>query len=66
MKTIVVIEITHEKHIPDLANKVATRAYTLDGVRDTTGWVHNEAIADLQRAGFSLAEISLGASEVER
>lgn len=66
MKTTVVIEVEHSADIPDLADKIAGRAYTLQGVRNATGWVHDEAVADLQRAGFTLAEISLGATEVVR
>lgn len=32
MKTIVVLEFTHEDPIPDLADMAACRAYTLTGV----------------------------------
>lgn len=32
MKTIVILEITHSKPIADLANMIAGRAYTLQGV----------------------------------
>ena len=34
MKTIIVLAITHTKEIPDLLDKVAGRAYTIDGVED--------------------------------
>lgn len=32
MKTIITIEVEHKQPIPDLADKVAQRAYTLQGV----------------------------------
>lgn len=35
-KTVITLEIEHEKPIEGLADKVAARAYTIDGVRDTT------------------------------
>lgn len=34
MKTLVVIEIEHKKPLQNLAEMVAQRAYTLDGVED--------------------------------
>lgn len=34
MRTIVSLVIDHKKPIPELAEKVAQRAYTLDGVSD--------------------------------
>lgn len=36
MKTIIVLAITHTKEIPDLLDKVAGRAYTIDGVEDVS------------------------------
>jgi hypothetical protein len=37
MKTIITLEVTHTKPIPDLVEKIEGRAYTLDGVEDVRG-----------------------------
>lgn len=34
--TLIQVEVTHEKPIPDLTDLVAGRAYTLDGACDAT------------------------------
>lgn len=34
--TYILLEVTHSKDIPDLLDKAAGRAYTLDGVQDVT------------------------------
>lgn len=36
MRTVLTLEIEHAQPIPDLADKVAQRAYTLDKVDDVT------------------------------
>lgn len=36
MKTIVILEVEHRKPIPDLADKIAARAWTMDGVTNVT------------------------------
>lgn len=36
MKTIIVLEIEHVKPIGDLGERIAGRAYTIDGVDDVT------------------------------
>lgn len=66
MKTIVIVEITHDKEIPGLADKIAGRAWTLDGVRYSTARVDEKTVADLEDAGFTMAEIALGAQDVAR
>jgi hypothetical protein len=66
MKTIVIVEIVHDKPITDLADRIAGRAWTLQGVRYATAHVDEKTVADLEQAGFSLAEISLGAQDVAR
>lgn len=35
-KTQILITVEHTKEIPDLVDKVAGRAYTIDGVEDVT------------------------------
>lgn len=71
MKTIVILEITHDKDIPALGDMIAGRAYTMAGVTNA------ECVKDmaalpvmsperLQAMGFSLEEISLGSQDVER
>jgi hypothetical protein len=37
VKTIITLEVTHTKPIPDLVEKIEGRAYTLDGVEDVRG-----------------------------
>jgi hypothetical protein len=68
MKTLVLLEIEHRKPIKALANMIAGRAYTIDGV--TNAEVFRSPMLgpeQLQDEGFSLAEISLGAeTEVHR
>lgn len=39
MKTVLIVTVTHKNEIPDLLDKVAGRAYTLDGVQDVTAEV---------------------------
>lgn len=65
MKTYILIEVEHVKDVPNLADKIAQRAYTIDGVRDASGHVQSAEVQELVRAGFSLAEISLGAQPPE-
>lgn len=38
MKTIVIVEIDHDKPLPDLAAKVAGRAYSMPGVDNANAW----------------------------
>jgi hypothetical protein len=65
-RTTVIVEITHDKPIPALADKIAGRAWTLDGVRYATAHVDEKTVAELEQAGFSMAEIALGSQEVVR
>jgi hypothetical protein len=66
MRTIVIVEVIHSKEITALADKIAGRAWTLDGVRYATAHVDEKTVADLEQAGFSMAEIALGSQEVVR
>ena len=68
MKTMIVIEVDHRKEIPHLAEMVAGRAYTIDGVTnaEVASTVSELSPEQLQAMGFSLEEISLGAQEVAR
>lgn len=66
MRTIVIVEVIHSKEIPALADKIAGRAWTLDGVRYATARVDEKTVADLEEAGFSMSEIALGSQEVVR
>jgi hypothetical protein len=36
MKTQILLTIEHDKEVPDLLDKVAGRAYTIDGVEDVS------------------------------
>ena len=36
MKTVIILTIEHKKPVDDLLDKIACRAYTLDGVDDVT------------------------------
>lgn len=77
MKTLITLEIDHTKALPLLADMVAGRAYTIDGVRDVritegkavpkmTFRQAGPEVVELLQEGFTLAEIRLGLTEVER
>lgn len=67
MRTLVIIEVDHRKPIPALANMVAGRAYTIDGVTNAEVLKSPSlTLSELQEQGFTLAEISLGSHEVSR
>lgn len=67
MKTLVILEVDHRKPIPYLANMVAGRAYTIDGVTNAEVFkLPSLTPSQLQNEGFTLAEISLASGEVER
>lgn len=67
MKTLVIIEVDHRKPIPALANLIAGRAYTIDGVANAEVVSAPSMSTDvLKEAGFTLAEIRLGQIEVAR
>jgi hypothetical protein len=67
MRTVVIIEVDHRKPIPALANMIAGRAYTIDGVSNAQPFKSPSLNAGhLEEAGFTLAEIRLGADELVR
>lgn len=64
MKTVIIIEVDHRQPIPHLANMVAGRAYTINGVTNAEVMKLSPMTPqELQSHGFSLSEISLGAQE---
>lgn len=65
-KTIVTIEVTHTKPLRGLANTVAARAYTIDGVTNAEVVVAGPRYDEMREAGFTHAEIALGSGEVHR
>lgn len=67
MKTLVILEIDHRKPLPFLANMIAGRAYTIDGVTNAEPF-RSPSLGQhaLQEAGFTLEEIALGQQEVVR
>jgi hypothetical protein len=66
-RTLVIIEVTHQKPIPMLANMVAGRAYTIQGVTNAETFKSPTLPGtELQEQGFTLAEIALGSIEVVR
>lgn len=69
MKTVICIEVQHDRPIPRLASLVAGRAWTIGGVVSAEVMVPEHLQTDLhrlQRAGFSPQEIALGLTEVVR
>lgn len=67
MRTILILEIEHRKPIPALANMVAGRAYTIDGVTNAQPFRSPAANdVNLEPAGFTLSELSLGSQDVHR
>lgn len=65
-RTVVIVEVIHDKEIPGLADKIAGRTWTLQGVRFATARVDEKTVADLEQAGFTAAEWALGQQEVVR
>jgi hypothetical protein len=66
-KTRIVLEVHHRREITNLADVIANRAYTLDGVVDVVVMSGGNTVEELQAEGFSLQEIALGAEgEVHR
>jgi hypothetical protein len=66
MKTICIIEVEHSKPIPHLAEMIAGRAWSMDGVTRAEVVKQNLTPDQLHSEGFTLAEISLGQGEVHR
>jgi hypothetical protein len=67
MKTLILIEVIHRKPIPALANLIAGRAYTIDGVVNAEPFESPFSTGDqLQAQGFTLQELALGSMEVVR
>lgn len=66
MRTVIVVEVHHSKPLPHLADMVAGRAYTIDGVTNAEVVKDNQrslSVEELQALGFSMEEISLGCEE---
>jgi hypothetical protein len=67
VRTVIVLEIDHRKPIPALANLIAGRAYTIDGVTNAEPYKLRALTYDeLNGIGFTEAEIALGSQEVVR
>lgn len=67
MKSYITIEIDHRKPIPGLANMIAGRAYTIDGVTNAEAVTERDAgVLELRSQGFTPQEIALGSAEVVR
>lgn len=64
MKTLIIIEVEHRKPLPYLANMIAGRAYTIDGVTNASPFRSPDGSEE--EAGFTLDELRLGATEVVR
>jgi hypothetical protein len=67
MKTVIVLEIEHRKPIPQLANMIAGRAWSIAGVSGAELLpVNGGTDRDLRDQGFTAGEIALGHTEVVR
>lgn len=64
MKTLILLEVTHKSPVPLLEEKIAGRAYTIDGVSDVR--ILQDTEQSLREAGFSAAEIALGNADPVR
>lgn len=64
-RSYVVLEVVHTKDMPELANMIAGRAWTISGVEGVEV-VKPGSADDLRCRGFSEAEIALGSTEVHR
>jgi hypothetical protein len=67
VKTLVIIEVEHAKPIPALANLIAGRAYTIQGVTSAELLTSpTRRGVESHEEGFTLAELALGRQEVHR
>jgi hypothetical protein len=67
MKSLIIIEVIHRKPITNLAQMVAGRTYNIEGVINAEPLVSPFLTPDqLQREGFTLAELALAHGEVVR
>lgn len=67
MKTLITIEVEHNRDINELANMIAGRAYTIQGVTNAEVVPPTSPLAqDLRYEGFTTEEIALGHGEVFR
>jgi hypothetical protein len=57
LKTLVIIEIDHNKPLPDLADLVAQRAWTLSGVNNVE-LINQQTIGDPLFAGLIAKHVS--------
>lgn len=65
MRSVIVIEIEHKQPIPHLADMVAGRAWSINGV-SRAEVVQQRTPQELEAMGFTMAEIALGAQDVAR
>lgn len=65
-RTLIVIEVEHDKPIPHLANMVAGRAWSIDGVRNASLADINGGELEMRQSGFTASELALGRTEVCR
>lgn len=67
MKQVITILVETSRPIPVLANMIAGRAYTIDGVTNAEPYALRPLTPDeLAGRGFTMAEIALGLQEVHR
>lgn len=69
MKTVITIEVHHDRPIQHLADMVAGRAWNINGVNRAEvvpAEVVGLSVKELQAAGFTSAEIALGCTDVVR
>lgn len=68
MKTLILLEVEHDKPLPHLAGMVAGRAWSLPGVTraDVLPTQAEQSFHDMRGMGFTPAEIALGHGEVVR
>lgn len=64
MKTLILLEVTHAAPVPHLEDKIAGRAWTIDGVSSVR--LVPDTAETLRQAGFSEAEIALGNADPVR
>jgi hypothetical protein len=67
VKTFITLEIDHDVPIPELASKIAGRAYSISGVTNAEAVPERDAgVLELRAQGFTPQEIALGSREVVR
>jgi hypothetical protein len=57
MKTVITLVITHKKPVPNMADLIAQRAYTIDGINNVTSGMSEEECESVIGCGLSNCKV---------